>query len=289
MNSISKYDLAKYEGKEVLQNETSNFASSFKVLSREKRLAIESLYSFCSYIDDIVDEENSESVNAESKLSRLAFWSDAIEKMYSAGLDCPELKHFEEMSRQFNIPKEYYLTLINGCKRDLQQNRYETIDDLLQYCYGVASIVGLISIEIFGYRDLKIKEYAVNLGYAMQLTNIIRDVKADKERNFIYLPLADLYAFGLNENDIMKENYNEKFINLMKFQTERAKQYYAKAEELLPKKEIRTLFPAEIMGEVYYRILLKIEKNNYNVFREKTKLTKPQKLLIALKHWIASL
>lgn len=289
MNSISKFDLAKYEGKEVLQNETSNFASSFKVLGRDKRLAIESLYAFCSYIDDIVDEENSASINSETKLERLAFWSNAIEKMYSVGLNYPALRHFEDMSRQFGIPKEYYLTLINGCKRDLLQNRYQTIEELLEYCYGVASIVGLISIEIFGYNDQKIKEYAVNLGYAMQLTNIIRDVKADKQRNFIYLPLEDLHSFGLNENDIMKENYNEKFINLMKYQTERAKKYYDIANSLLPKNEVRTLFPAEIMGEVYYRILLKIEKNNYNVFAGKTKLAKPQKLLIALKHWLASL
>jgi phytoene synthase len=188
---------------------------------------------------------------------------------------------------RFHIPKQYFLTLIDGCRRDLSKTRYQTFEELKEYCYGVASVVGLISIEIFGHKYEETKNYAINLGYALQLTNILRDIKIDKDRGYIYLPKDELKKFGYSEEDLINEVYNNNFIELMQFQVSRAREYYHKARSFLRPDERITIFAAEIMDSIYYRLLEKIELNNFKIFEKKIKVSTVHKILIALKHWLS--
>lgn len=281
---ITKHDLARYENEKVLEEGKSNFASSFAVLSRDEKNAINSVYSFCSYIDDIVDAPENSASARKRKLERLHWWEEIIEKFYAGNIDNIAMKPFEKLIGHYNIPKQYFITLIDGCKRDLLQNRYATFDELKEYCYGVAGIVGLISIEIFGYKYEETKNYAINLGYALQLTNIIRDVKADKLRNYIYLPKEDLERFDYSEEDIINEVYNENFLELMRFQTSRAREYYHKARTFLHPDERATVFAAEIMDAIYYRLLEKIELNEFRIYDKRIRVSTPHKFYLAFKH-----
>jgi len=169
---------------------------------------------------------------------------------------------------------------------DLNKTRYRTFDELQQYCEYVASSVGLMCIEIFGARKEQTKEYALNLGIALQLTNIIRDVKEDAKQGRIYFPLEDLQRFNYSENELLKNLYNDKFVALMNFQTQRAQEFYERAMQLLPHEEKRSMFAAKIMERVYYHTLIRIKKFRYNVFERKLSLPKYLRILIAMKYWV---
>lgn len=288
METIDQIQLANYENVEPPKLERSNFLYSFKLLPKEERNAITSVYAFCSYIDDIVD--GSPNINKKSilkKLDRLAWWEDEIEKMYTTKTLSPILFPFQATINRFDIPKQYFLTLIDGVRTDLIRNRYQTFDELKHYCYSVAGIVGLISIEIFGHRYEETKNYAVNLGYALQITNILRDVKHDKDRGYIYLPQEDLDRFGITESDIFEERYNDNFIEMMRFQTGRAREYFHKARTFLRPDEKPTIIAAEIMDSIYYRLLEKIELSEYDVFRRRIRVSALHKLMITMKHWLS--
>ncbi|MFP4369626.1 MAG: phytoene/squalene synthase family protein [Bacteroidota bacterium] len=288
MDSLSQLELANHEKVTPPQTEKSNFYYSFSFLPREEKNAIISVYAFCSYIDDIVDSTPSFQEDiVNEKMERLAWWENEVEKIYNNELKSPFLQPFISVIRRFDIPKQYFLTLIDGCRRDLLQNRYEKFSELKDYCYSVASIVGLISIEIFGYKYEETKNYAVNLGYALQLTNILRDIKADKDRGYIYLPKEDLERFNYSEEDLMNEVYNENFVELMRYQTKRVRQYYHKARTYLRPDERQTIIAAEIMDSIYYRLLDKIELNEFNVFKKKIRVSTIHKVLKTLKHWLS--
>lgn len=288
MDVITQEDLATYENVLPPKYEKSNFHYSFSLLPKDERDAINSVYAFCSYIDDIVDSSsNHNSVIVEYKLIRLAWWEKEIEKIYSAEIVSPLLAPFAAMIARFDLPKQYFLTLIDGCRTDLIRSRYNTFEELKSYCYGVASIVGLISIEIFGYKYEETKNYAVNLGYALQLTNIMRDVKVDKDRGYIYLPREDMERFGYSEEDLINEVYNDNFVELMRFQAQRVREYYHRARQALHPEEKATIVAAEIMDSIYYRLLEKIELNDFNVFKKKIRVSTSHKLLITLKHWLS--
>jgi phytoene synthase len=172
---------------------------------------------------------------------------------------------------------------------DLVKNRYATFEDLRDYCYSVASVVGLICIEIFGYQYEETKEYAVHLGIALQLTNILRDIRSDAARGRIYLPQEDRRAFGYREEDLLNNVYNLPFIELMRFETRRAREHYGKARAALRSDERKTMFAAEIMDAIYYRMLEKIELNEFNVFsRKKITVRAPHKVWIAVKLWLVT-
>ncbi|MFY8159734.1 MAG: phytoene/squalene synthase family protein [Candidatus Kapaibacteriota bacterium] len=292
MNSLTYDNLASYENtydvNTIIKPPKSNFAYSFSLLPNEERDAINTIYAFCSYIDDIVDgtPNNSQEV-LNKKLVRLGWWESEIEKLYTHRLTSPILSPFSKVIDRFLIPKEYFLTLIDGVRTDLVKNRYETFDELKDYCYTVASVVGLITIEIFGYKHEETKNYAINLGYALQLTNILRDIKVDKLKNYIYLPQEDLERFNYSEQDIFDEKYNDNFINLMQFETKRNREYYHKARALLRSDERQNIISAEIMDAIYYRLLEKIELNQYNVYGKKIRVSNAHKLLITLKHWVS--
>ncbi len=270
----------------------TSFYYSFSLLPRDEREAMHSVYAFCRYADDIVDEEEEEVLGPEAerilrKRERLNRLRTEVEKCYAGTSRHPILLPLSAVVKRFRIPKQYFLTLIDGMETDLVKDRYETFEELREYCYSVASVVGLICIEIFGYRYEETKEYAVDLGIALQLTNILRDVKADAKRGRIYLPLEDLRTFGYSAEDLMAGRYNLPFIELMRFETRRARDYYGRARAALRPDERRTMFAAEIMDAIYYRMLEKIELREFNVFGEKKiRVRTPHKLWIAAKLWV---
>ena len=285
---LSKEKLAAYEASEnigefdYIKSEKSNFKLAFYVLPRQKRIALTNIYIFCSYIDDIVDSGTNTEAEVKKKQQRLENWKTVFDNMHS-------IKHnsvlfaIKKIIEDYDIPMEYFKILIDGVKRDLFKNRYETFDELLEYCYGVASIVGLICTHIFGNTTQAAKEYAINLGYALQLTNIMRDVSEDFSRNYIYIPQEDLKKFNYSEEDIKEKIHKENFVQLMQLQSQRAKKYYNIANASL-KPEFKNIFsPAEIMKNIYYQILTKIIDNNYDVYSKKIKLTSSQKISVVLK------
>lgn len=285
---ITQQNLATHEKVSPPKVERSNFYYSFSFLPREERRAITSIYAFCSYIDDIVDgtpSENQAQIN--KKMDRLKWWENEIENIYEKNYNSPMIMPLVAVIKRFGIPKQYFHTLIDGVRRDLVQDRYETFEDLKNYCYSVASIVGLISIEIFGYKYEETKSYAVNLGYALQLTNIIRDIKHDYKRGYIYLPQEEFRQFGYSEEDLKSEKYNEAFIEFMRFQTKRARGYFHTARQYLRPDEKQTIIAAEIMDSIYFRLLEKIELNDFNVFDKKIRVSTAHKLLTALRHWLS--
>ncbi|MDX9790193.1 MAG: squalene/phytoene synthase family protein [Candidatus Kapaibacterium sp.] len=289
MDVLTQEQLAIYEKVEPPVVEKSSFLYSFTLLPKEERVAINSVYAFCSYIDDIVD--SSPNLNKKSilkKLDRLSWWENEIENIYAERLKSPVMLPLVAVINRFELPKQFFLTLIDGVRRDLIQYRYSNFEELKEYCYSVASVVGLISIEIFGHKYEETKNYAINLGYALQLTNIIRDIKFDKDRGYIYLPLDELERFNYSEKELIEEVYNENFVNLMSFQADRAREYYHKARMNLKPDERTTIVAAEIMDSIYFRLLEKIELQDFNVYQpRKIRVSTAHKFLMTLKHWLS--
>lgn len=288
MEYLTVFDLARFENVLPPKLKRSNFSLAFSILPPEQKNAINSVYNFCAYIDNIVDEVPTNEIDAiAQKNNRLNKWAYVIDQIYADELPSPLLFPFYFTVKRFSIPKQFFQTLIDGCRRDLFQKRYKTFNELKDYCYSVASVVGLIVIEIFGHKYEETKNYAINLGYAMQLTNILRDVKKDKDRGYIYLPLEDLERFNYTEEELLAEVYNDNFVELMRFETQRARAYFHKARTLLHPDERISIFSTEVMDEIYYRLLEKIELSNFRVFDREIRVSNLHKLSIALKHWLS--
>ncbi len=288
MEYLTVFDLARFENVSPPKLKRSNFSFAFSILPPDEKRAINSVYNFCAYIDNIVDESPTEEPDTiEHKNRRLNRWVRVIDQIYEDELPSPLLLPFYFTIKRFAIPKQFFQTLIDGCRRDLFQKRYKTFNELKDYCYSVASVVGLIVIEIFGHKYEETKNYAINLGYAMQLTNILRDVKKDKNRGYIYLPLEDLERFNYTEEELIAEVYNDNFVELMRFETYRAREYFHKARTLLHPDERISIFSTEVMDEIYYRLLEKIELSNFRVFDREIRVSNIHKLSIALKHWLS--
>ena len=261
----------------ITKESKTNFLYSFSLLPAEKNEAINTIYAFCRKTDDIVDDE---STTIEDRFHKLCLWRDEFEKALNGNTEHALLEQVVKIINKFAIPVKPFYDLIEGMEMDLKKSRYKTFEELYDYCYRAAATVGLMSIEIFGYRNKNTKEFAVNLGVAMQLTNILRDVKKDTERGRIYIPEEDLIRFGYDENELLDNKYNNPFIELMKFESNRAKEYYKKADDLLSKEDKGLMFPARIMEYIYFNILKKIESMNYNVFGKVAKISRIRKLLI---------
>ncbi len=267
----------------------SNFFYSFIFLPKRKREAIIDVYRFCRSVDDIVDDVDDEaatgraSMIAQSKLEKLR---EELNNIYEGRPSIPIAHRLERVLERFPMPREYFEEMINGCEMDLYRHHYETFEELYEYCYRVAVIAGLMCIEIFTYRSPRTRDYAINLGIALQLTNILRDLKEDAARGRIYLPREDMRRFGYSENDLKRQIVNGNFIELMKFECERARDYYRRADECLPREDRPTLTAAITMGKIYYRLLEKIEQVNYDVFNHRIRLHRPERFLIALSEWV---
>jgi phytoene synthase len=256
----------------------SSFLYSFFFLPKEKRQAIYTLYAFCRQTDDIADETGP----LEKRLRQLNKWEKELKRCFNQKVS-NYFDSLHQVAERFKIPFDYFLELIAGVRMDLHNLSYRTFDDLRLYCYRVASTVGLMCIQIFGYRDPLIKKYAENLGIALQLTNIIRDVGTDAGMGRVYLPQEELGRFGLCREDILNRRYSDNFCRLMQYQGERAHYYYDLAEECLPENERKNMLVSEIMKNIYYRLLTRIEAHQYDVLQHPVRLSTPNKAWIALR------
>lgn len=265
----------------VEKNRRSNFYYSFLLLPKPKRDAINIVYAWCRVADDIVDDEGSVS----AKRIRLLQWAKEFELGLAGSSRYQLVNKLSMIISRFNIPLHHFNELIRGMEMDLVKTRYETFEDLKQYCYRVASTVGLICTEIFGYKHEETKIYAENLGIALQLTNILRDVAADAKKGRIYLPQRDMDYFGYSEEELLAGKYNIKFKRMMAFQTERARSYFAEAIKHLSTDDRPLFLAALIMQEIYFRLLQDIEKAEYNVFPRRIKVSNVKKLLITANTW----
>jgi 15-cis-phytoene synthase len=260
----------------------TSFHYSFSFLPKRKRDALRTVYAFCRTTDDIVDNAN----DTQSKIEVLHKWRTEFEQALHGSSHYHILNMLNETAVKFGIPVIHFYDLLRGVEIDLLKNRYNTFEELKEYCYLVASSVGLMSLGIFGPNNEKTKEYAINLGIALQLTNIIRDVAADAQYGRIYIPLDEMKNFGYSEKDLFAHRYNDAFISLMEFQTNRAEEYYARARKCLPKEDLRAMFAAKIMERIYYHMLIRIRENKYNVFSRRISLPRITQVLIALKYWM---
>ncbi len=282
-------DRARSFRRDLAKTVQSNFFYSFLFLPRAKRDAIIDVYGFCRAVDDVVDDiadRAQEGYDEHAALSALAKWRAELDALYAGNPQSDLTRKLQRVLQQFPMPKEYFTAMIDGCEMDLYKHRYESFDELYEYCYRVASITGLMCIEIFTYRSPHTREYAVNLGIALQLTNILRDIKEDAKRGRIYLPQEDLRRFAYSEEDLANSVLNDNFRALMKFEVERARSYYRKATELLPAQDRANLTAALTMGRIYYRLLQQIERVNYDVYNHQIRLHRPERFLIALSQWM---
>lgn len=260
---------------EITQSSKTNFLYSFSLLPKDKFEAINTVYAFCRQTDDIVDNEDD---TTELKFRKIRIWKNEFEQSLNGNSNYALLNQVNRIIKKFNIPLEPFFELIKGMESDLQVSRYRDFNTLYQYCFRAAATVGLMCIEIFGYKTENAKQYAVNLGIALQLTNILRDIKFDAMNGRIYLPEEDMKKFGYTEDDLLNFRYNDSFVELMKFECRRAREYFEKANDSFAKEDRKQLFPARIMQKIYFNILEKIEKMNYNVFQKKAKVSKLKKL-----------
>lgn len=273
----------------------TSFYYSFLVLPPARRQAIVAVWDFCRAVDDAVDEAAggagplSPEVRARAA-GELAEWRRELARVFEGG--APETRQgraLQPLVDAFGLPRVPFEELIDGVEMDLVTRRYETFDDLREYCRRVASTVGLICLEIFGARDPGAKAYAVDLGLALQLTNIIRDVAVDLEQGRLYLPLEDLRRFGCTEDDLRAGRVTPPVAALLAFECTRAREYYARARRALPPSDARRLVAAEIMGGIYFGILRRIEASGYDVFSARIRVPRPARALIALRIWLRSL
>lgn len=262
---------------DITRKSKTNFMVSFAMLPEEKRDAIHTVYAFCRCTDDIVDEEGDHA----SKSATLMHWAEELEKGLRNQSSFPLLNRLSVIAMRFNIPAVHFHDLINGMRMDLERTRYETFDELYEYCYNVASTVGLMCSEIFGYTNERTRQYAVDLGIALQLTNIVRDVKADAAIGRIYLPKEDFERFGYSYNELLHSTYNEAFIRMMRFQTARAREFYQLARASLAYEDHAAFFAARIMDRIYYRILQKIEQKQFALFDDPISISTFSKFRLA--------
>ena len=269
----------------LTKKSASNLALAFILLPREKRDAMSALYAFCRAVDDVADED---SVPTEKRREELSAWRDDIRR--ACENKNPQFilnQEFQPVIQQFKLPFALFDELIKGCEMDLDTLRYENGAQLELYCHRVASVVGLLSIEIFGYKNSACHDYAVYLGQALQLTNILRDVKNDAARGRIYLPQSELKKFNVSEADILASKYSDNYFQLATSVAARAKNFYALAQKTLPPEDRRAMVAAELMGRVYWQLLLKLERGKFDVFgATPLKLSKPQKLALIFKSWV---
>ncbi|HUK56841.1 MAG TPA: presqualene diphosphate synthase HpnD [Nitrospiria bacterium] len=258
---------------------SSNFAPSFLFLPGPQREAIERVYAFCRVLDDVSDG----ALSPQEKKRRLEFWREELNRCYAGRGTHAVVIPLQKTVEEFKLTRTYFEELLQGVEMDLTVSRYANFVHLSQYCYRVAGTVGLICIEIFGCPRESYKDYAVALGIAFQITNILRDLKDDAQRGRIYLPQDDLRRFGYTEAELLNSTYNESFAELMRFETERAGDYFRRAAELVQPEHRRQLIASEIMAAIYSALLHQIRDARYNVFERRVRLSKPRKLALALK------
>ena len=263
----------------------TSFSYSFLVLPDEQRRAIGVVWDFCRAVDDAVDE----AADRASAEAEVAGWRQEIDRLFgSAAPQTPQGMRLKPHVSAFQLSRKPFDDLVDGVAMDLRQSRYETFDELVGYCRRVASAVGLICIEIFGCRDSRSRDYAFNLGLALQVTNIIRDVRVDLERGRIYLPQEDLHRFGVTEGALRAGVVTEAIRRLLAHEAQRARHFFTAARQAMPPHEARKLVAAEIMGGIYFEILQRIEQRGFDVFTDVIRVPKIVRARIALTTWARS-
>ncbi|MBX3683470.1 MAG: presqualene diphosphate synthase HpnD, partial [Thauera sp.] len=258
-----------------------SFYYSFMFLPAERRQAITALYAFCREVDDVVDECHDLSL-AQTKLE---WWRQEVGRIYG-GLPTHPVGHaLKDVLKGFRLPQEQLLEIIDGMAMDLSQTRYLDFKGLQLYCYRVASVVGLLAAEIFGYQDRQTLKYAHDLGLAFQLTNIIRDVGEDARRGRIYLPIEDLQRFKVPAKDLLEARYSDAFRELMAFQAERAEKFYDQAFAQLPAIDRKAQRPGLVMAAIYRTLLREIARDGFLVLDRRTSLTPLRKVWLAGTTW----
>ena len=260
----------------------SSFYYSFMFLPKDKRRAITALYAFCREVDDVVDECS----DAGVARTTLTWWRMQVADIYDGKPQHPVAQALVPIVKQFNMAQEHLLEIIDGMEMDLDQPRYPDFKSLQLYCYRVASVVGLLAAEIFGYTDRQTQKYAHDLGIAFQLTNIIRDVGEDARRGRIYLPMDELEQFGVTASDILNTNETENFQKLMEFQIERAQRYYQQALAHLPAVDRKSQRTGLIMAAIYRATLDEVISSGCHVMKERVSLTPLYKLRLAFTAWL---
>jgi phytoene synthase len=265
--------------RKLTERSKSNFYYAFLFLPPHKREALEAVYAYCRLVDDVVDED----APVEVKLAGIARWRRELDAVFgSAETTHPVAQKLRQAVRRFPIRRQDMEAVIDGCAMDITESRYQSWEELRTYCYRVASAVGLMCIEIFGYQTPRAREYAVDLGIALQLTNILRDVAEDARRGRVYLPLEDLQLFGVDERELVDGTRSPGFLRLMRHEAQRARAHYVRARAAIGPAEKRQLVVAEIMGDIYHALLERLEEQEFDVFGERTTVTRGRKMVIAL-------
>lgn len=265
----------------------TTFYYAFLVLPRDQRRAIIAVWDFCRAVDDAVDE----AVEGKTMPAReaVSFWRQELARCYGSEVPVtPQGLGLKPFITAFGLPRQAFDDVIDGVAMDLDKSRYDTFDELLEYCRRVASAVGMICIRIFGCRDPRSRDYALHLGVALQLTNILRDVKDDLSRGRVYLPLEDLRAAGCRVEDLAAGRATPPVRRALSIVAARARDSYARAIAARPERERRQLVAAEIMRAVYFATLRRIERSGFDVFTRRPRLPKPQQAVIALRQWLLS-
>ena len=268
---------------EITRKAKSNLAFALKILPRERREDMVIFYAFCRTIDDLADDPG---MTSSTRMELLEDWKNGL----VSGFASPDEFQSEVISLRdrHQIPNDLLVAIIDGCQMDVLPQRFETWQDLSTYIWKVACAVGLVSIRLFGCKDPGSERYAVALGHALQLTNILRDVTEDLTNGRrIYLPLTDLAQFHYTEQDLIDQVHDERFLNLMAFEAERAEGFFMEAAASLPSSDLAALVPARIMGEIYHVLLQKMRNGHFEVFKKRYSVSKARKLAILSKHLIA--
>jgi 15-cis-phytoene synthase len=265
---------------EVTRRASSNFYYAFMLLPLERRRALYAVYAFCRFVDDIADDDS-----VREPAAMLVRWREELDNVYAGAPTRPISRALADNVCRFNIPRQYFEEVIDGVEMDLTRRRYQTFADLELYCRRVASAVGLICIEIFGYGNPATRVYAERLGIAFQLTNIIRDVREDATRGRIYLPLEDLARFAVTEEEILTGVYSSRFRALMEFEAQRARAFYREAQEALAREDRGAMLAAEGMRLIYAALLERIVRSDYRVFDQRLSLSTPRKLYLVGRAW----
>ena len=269
----------------VARREARNFYYAFVTLPPRKRRAVYATYTFCRLCDDAADGE----IPIGEKLRLLGEVREKLPMAYSGNPGGPVFTALAHTAKAFGIPQEYFQEVVAGVETDLTKSRYQDFEELRGYCYRVASAVGLICLQIFGYSDPKAREYAVDLGLAMQLTNILRDIREDLDRDRVYIPLEEIEDFGYSVQELKGGVVNQPFVELMKFQASRARRYFDSGFKLLPLLSPRSRACPAVLGQLYSHILDRLESGDFNVFNGRVSLSNSEKYLVTAQTWIRSL
>lgn len=281
---MTALELAYEECRSITRREAKNFYFAFLTLPSSRRKAIYVAYAFCRHCDDAVDRVAS----PQEKFSTLRVLEQKLDDAYAGRATEAVFLALADAAERYDIPLEYFRAVISGVESDLVKNRYDDFEQLRGYCYQVASVVGLICLQIFGYKDAAAKVHAADLGLAMQLTNIARDVREDLEFDRIYLPQDEITRFGYSEAELRAGVVNDAFTELMRFQTQRAKHYFRSGFRLLPYLSRSSRACPAVLGQLYQKVLEGIEDADYDVLHHRVSLSTGQKVRVTAQTWLTT-